>query len=223
MKLEKKRKAIELRKDGKSIKTIAKELNVSKSSVSQWVRHILLTDIQKQILVNNQEKGRGIARAKIGNILHTRALEKRKENQVYGREKAKQSTFDLYMAGCMLYWGEGGKGKRIVFTNSEPEMISFFMNFLRTACNVSDSKIKLCIQAYLNNDLSINDIETFWLKITGLSNFQLTKGYYREVSNSLRHKLPYGTARISVYDINLTQQIFGSIKQFGGIQSDKWL
>ena len=50
MKEYEKTEAIELRKNGISIKDIAKELGVSKSSVSLWVRHVVLEDCLKKII-----------------------------------------------------------------------------------------------------------------------------------------------------------------------------
>ena len=47
---EEKSKAIELRKNGVSIKQISKILGVSKSSVSVWVREVVLTDKQEEKL-----------------------------------------------------------------------------------------------------------------------------------------------------------------------------
>ncbi len=55
-KKDEKREARELRKEGASIKKIASKLNVARSSVSIWVRDIILTDIQKEILKNNIPK-----------------------------------------------------------------------------------------------------------------------------------------------------------------------
>lgn len=45
-------KAIELRKEGRSVKEIARLLNVSSSTVSLWVRHIQLSPSQKQRLAD---------------------------------------------------------------------------------------------------------------------------------------------------------------------------
>jgi len=56
MKEIKRLKARELRKQGLSMNKIASELSVSKSSVSLWVRDIILTEKQKQCLKDNIPK-----------------------------------------------------------------------------------------------------------------------------------------------------------------------
>ena len=47
MKVEEKNRAIGLRKQGKSMNEIVKEIGVSKASVSLWVRDVVLTKNQK--------------------------------------------------------------------------------------------------------------------------------------------------------------------------------
>ncbi len=53
MKKEEQVKSVELRKDGMSLNEIASKLNVSKSSVSLWVRNIELTAAQRKKLSKN--------------------------------------------------------------------------------------------------------------------------------------------------------------------------
>ncbi len=53
-----KEKAIELRKEGRSVRSIAKILKVSKSSVSIWVRDIVITIEQRKVLDENSRLAR---------------------------------------------------------------------------------------------------------------------------------------------------------------------
>lgn len=53
-KVKERNKAIALRKQGQSIKDIARLLGVSKGSVSLWCQDILLTAKQKEVLNNKQ-------------------------------------------------------------------------------------------------------------------------------------------------------------------------
>ena len=50
MKTEKRKQARRLRKEGKSVREITKILNVSKGSISRWVRDISLTSKQVERL-----------------------------------------------------------------------------------------------------------------------------------------------------------------------------
>jgi predicted transcriptional regulator len=93
-------KAKELRSQGMSIKTIAKELGVSAGSVSVWVRDIELSPEQIETLksqnaiYDNQHKG---AKAR-----QLQARQQRLRYQEEGRIKAREKD-PLHMAGCMLY------------------------------------------------------------------------------------------------------------------------
>ena len=50
----------------------------------------------------------------------------------------------LFIAGMMLYWGEGNAATKngVVFSNSDPDMIKFYVLFLTRACGIPLAKIK---------------------------------------------------------------------------------
>ena len=106
------------REQGASIKEIARRTGAAQSSISRWVRDIELTDDQRETLriaaYNGHVKGRTM------NAMLRR--EARAMAQEEGRMLA--DTGDrLFVAGCMLYWAEGGKSRnQIKFVNSDPEI-----------------------------------------------------------------------------------------------------
>src|SRR5437764_2649181 len=119
------------RNEGRSIKEIARSLGVSASSVSHWVRDIELTAEQHDALQawNRLHERQRLAQA----AMSEKARRLRREAQEAGRRLARKSD-SLYMAGCMLYWAEGSRSRnRVVFTNSDPEMVKIFAIFL-SAC-----------------------------------------------------------------------------------------
>ncbi|HRF94928.1 MAG TPA: helix-turn-helix domain-containing protein, partial [Aggregatilineales bacterium] len=102
--------ARELRKQGISILEIAKQLNVSKGSVSAWVRDIELTPEQTHQLVKNK----GItSRQYIPALNRDKAYLNRQKWQNEGRIKAREGNI-LHMTGCMLYWTEGAKRRNSI-------------------------------------------------------------------------------------------------------------
>ncbi len=115
---------------GLSIREIERLLGVSKSSESRWVRDIELTREQLRRLdrrnpIHNQQRNGSAANAQ-------RARGRRAEFQEEGRRRAREADWS-YTAGCMLYWAEGEKSRNAVrFSNSDPEMMRFFIAFLRT-------------------------------------------------------------------------------------------
>ena len=120
MKIKEKEKAIKLRSQGESIKEIAKYLNVAKSSVSLWTRHIKLTAEQRQKLDKRTLTRRFINGEKIRNT----ARIKRIKFQNLGRQLFKKYILDAnFAAGCALYWAEGSKDRSTAsVVNSDPEL-----------------------------------------------------------------------------------------------------
>ena len=143
-------------------------------------------------------------------------------------KKFAQQNDALHMQACMLYWAEGRKHKsRCQFVNSDPYMIKLFVNFLQTKLNVDSSKILLNVNCYLNNDLSIEDIENYWLNLTQLNRSSLRKSQINKLPKSSKNlkqnKLIYGVCNITVNDVKVAQHIFGAIQEYIKIPEDIFL
>ncbi len=60
----------------------------------------------------------------------------------------------LRVAGAMLYWAEGAKTTKTVdLANSDPDLIRVFLAFLRTVCGVAESRLRVLLYAYDNQDI----------------------------------------------------------------------
>ena len=76
---------------------------------------------------------------------------------------------EVPIAGAIAYWCEGTKDKpyrrqeRVVFINSDPALISFFLRFL-TAAGVSHSD--LIFRVYIHETADVEAAERFWLGTT---------------------------------------------------------
>ena len=53
---------------------------------------------------------------------------------------------------------------RVIFTNSDPALIQFFLRFLTTAGTPPEN---LTFQVYIHENADVRSAELFWLKITG--------------------------------------------------------
>lgn len=162
MKLAEKTEARQLRGNGLSIKQIAELLSVSKGSVSNWVRDINLTQCVQANIKNRIQLGREHARlSRLNNIAS-------KRNKLFQRCKkdiVPVSRRDLWIAGLMLYAGEGRKvwdasSQAIELTSSEPDIIRVFINFLTLVCGIKRNKIK--IRLFLFPDIDVKETESFW-------------------------------------------------------------
>ncbi len=214
MKSIEKQKAIRLRKKGRSMKSIAKELGVAKSSISIWVRHIKLTQKQLLSLTENGQRKNVVEKRR-----HTRiSNEQAKREKVMfsaGKDIKTISEKELRLIGLCLYWGEGGKTNHGVarVSNSDPTLIKTMMRFFREICLVKEKRFRGHIHTY--SHLNAKVAEKYWSQISGIPRGQFYKTYIKKSisSKGKKDKLPYGTFDIYVCDTNLFLQIMGQIEK----------
>lgn len=221
---EKKKRARELRREGKSVKWIADTIAVARSSVSVWVRDIELTEEQEEYLRNSNERREAQKKGAEANVIKHRKL--REKYQEEGREKAREGD-PLHLAGCMLYWAEGSKSRNDVgFVNSDIDLMIYFLEFLRKSLAVPEHKIKFRVNAYLGNDLSKEDIIQFWQNALNLTEENMKKSSFDKKPSSSKQqgrKLPYGVGEITVSSTRFSQHIYGAIQEYAGIDKPEWL
>jgi hypothetical protein len=208
-----------------SIREIAATLGVSRSSVSLWVRDVELSFEQRAALASrnpalNPEFNGSKTRARL-------ALEARRSHQAHGRALARRAE-PLFVAGCMLYWGEGAKSRtQVGFSNSDPEMAALFMRFLRTYFDVTDDMVRVSCHLFADHIERQAAIERFWLETLDLPADRLGKSMvnvHSKYSKRLRtNVLPYGTAKIVVSRVAIVQAIYGALQELAGFERRQWL
>jgi hypothetical protein len=227
MKSEQREKALQLRLNGLSIKTIAKQLNVSKGSVSIWVRDIKLTTEQIEKLQNqNPIFNRQINGAKSRS---DKARKIRLQYQQEGRLKAKEKN-QLHQMGCMLYWAEGTKSKNnCTLVNSDVNLLKLYIRFLRECFYLDNNQFTITINCYTNNGFSKEKIEDYWINELQLDRSVLRKGQEnnrpRSSTNAIRHnKLLYGLCCITVKSsTKIIQHIYGAIQEYASFNNNYML
>lgn len=225
LKLKEQQEARRMRRDnGLALSEIAARLGVAKSTVSVWVRDIVLSDVQVAQLVacNPVYNGQFLA----SQASKSKALAARRAYQEAGKALAVAND-PLHIAGCMLYWAEGSKGRcDVAFTNSDPEMLIFFIRFLEICYKVLKSDISLYINCF-DDQFPVTEIENFWLERLQLPSTQLRKttlNYFSARSKQQRiTKLKYGTCRLVVHRTEIVQNIFGAIQGYAGMRQERWL
>lgn len=224
MKPEKREEARRLRQQGLSINQICKQMGAAKSSVSMWIRDIQLTDEQKKALEIQHYAYRAQANGGATNSRKFREL--RRQYQEEGRLKAREND-PLHLAGCMLYWGEGTKARNaLTLANSDPDLLCFYLRFLRESLMVEEIQITLRIMCYTNNGLTQADIENYWLEKFQLPHECLGKTLVNMQPRSSQQKgrkLLYGTCDIAIYNTRLVQHVLGAIQEYTGIDKPEWL
>ena len=150
--IKKRIRATNLRLAGKSYSQIKKELKVSKSTLSYWLRNYPLSKKQLDKLVYKNER-------RIERFRNTMRLKRENRlKKVYKKEKQEilpLTSRETYIGGLFLYWGEGGKTAktRTAFSNTNPEMIKFILYWLIKILNIS--KEKIIVRLYLYKGLAM--------------------------------------------------------------------
>lgn len=214
-----KEQAKQLRLQGVSIKQISTQLKIAKSTASLWTKGITLTPEQSQKLLTREITDEQA----LAHSNHFRM--KRQSYQDKGKIRIHQNE-PLYVAGCMLYWGEGAKDINVVrMTNSELPMLLLFKKFLIKYFDVSNQDLTLKVNAYTDFH-SKEDIEKFWLNGLSLPKSCLRSSIwnqYPKSSKGVTRKLEYGTCVLTVCKTEIVQEIFGAIQEFGDFENEDWL
>lgn len=162
-----------LREQGLDYEEIAAALGVSKSSVSLWVRDMpvparlsyeecrkrsaegsrLYWETERPVREAQREAVRAAAAGQIG------VLSKR----------------EILIAGAIAYWCEGTKSKphrraeQVVFINSDPGLIKFFLHFLDEA-GVASAQLRF--RVHIHESADVAEAEEFWRSVTGAGSAQ---------------------------------------------------
>ena len=132
-KSEQRLKARKLRKEGLSIIKIAALLKIAKSSISLWCRDIELTEAQKLALIASKEDGLKRGQLMGAESQKKRRLDKIEQYRLEGINRLSNLSLEQYFSsGLTLYLAEGSKERRIIFTNSDPRIVKFMMNWFKT-------------------------------------------------------------------------------------------
>ncbi|MFZ3054394.1 MAG: helix-turn-helix domain-containing protein [Minisyncoccales bacterium] len=211
-------KALSLRKEGMSYSQIKKELGLSKSTLSSWLRNYPLSkDRIRELRDCNEfriEKFREAMREK----------REKKLKEIYQAQRKillPLKTREFFMMGLGLYWGEGTKCRQdgLSVSNTDPAIIKFFICWLNKTLGVPKEKIKIALQLY--SDMDIDKEMKFWSKETKIPLLQFTKPYVKKNSSErINHKgsFGHGTCNARINNVFLAQKIFMSLK----VISDKY-
>jgi hypothetical protein len=161
-------KARELRAEGLNYNQITARLGVSKSSVSLWVRDLPIPPgLGPQEVRERAAEG---SRQYWARERTVRAARRADERAAAAAEIGRLSDREVIIAGAIAYWCEGSKSKpyargdRVIFTNSDPRLILFFLRFL-DAAGIARSDLTFCMQIHETADVAA--AQRFWIEVTG--------------------------------------------------------
>lgn len=218
--------ALKLRLTGLSYNEIRKQVPVSKSTLSLWLKDVIISDKARQRL-DERMRTEGARQLIVLNKLQTkRAEERARKYHTEGKRYVLSSVAsELAQAGAILYWAEGYKrlkvrdgkermGHTISFVNSDAEMVSVFVKFLQRALVIPAEKIRLGMRLYAH--INENSALAHWSTTTGLpkENFFKTTYLISGASKGIRpyNRLPWGTLQVQVCDTAKFHYLMGMIE-----------
>lgn len=205
-----KEKAITLRKQGCSYSQIKQRVNVSKGTLSVWLRDMPLS----QSRINEL---RASSPQRIERFRNTMAKKKSQRRERVYKKVAydiENCTIPEFLAGFYLYWGEGTKTAEytISFTNSDPAMVRCFLEWMSLLDGSCDKyKIKL----HLYRDQDEDQLKIFWSRVTGIPLEHFYKTY---IKNSFSYRKTYkgmfshGTCVVVYHDRDTYEYIMAGIE-----------
>ena len=171
-----------LRFKGKSIKKIAQKLGVSSSTVSLWCRDIELTKKQIKILERNARDPYYGRRGLYLKRLKHKTDQKIKKLESLGIKKiGKLTRRELFVTGASLYWAEGfKKDSQAGFASLDPEMVKFFINWLKTCFGYENEDLIFRVTANISHKDRIKDIEEYWSRLLEIPIGQFQKPFFQD-------------------------------------------
>ncbi|MFF4651235.1 hypothetical protein [Streptomyces sp. NPDC001380] len=159
-------RARELRLEGRTYDEISAELDVSKSSVSLWVR-----DLPRPApRMTPEEKARHMNEVRWEPLRRERDAERRAVKAAAHAEIGQLSERELFMIGVALYWAEGAKDKAydrreaVGFINSDPGVVHVYLAWLRLL-GVEESRWRL--RVHIHETADIEAAERYWAELAG--------------------------------------------------------
>ncbi|MQA73942.1 MAG: hypothetical protein GEU88_06295 [Solirubrobacterales bacterium] len=106
-------------------------------------------------------------------------------------------------------------------------MLAFFWRFLTEYFEVDEDRVRLRLNVYLNNGLSLREIESWWNEALSLPRAcfrnHVTDHYPTSSSGKKRNKLPYGVCALRFGSVRILQHIYGAIQEYASFEEPRWL
>jgi hypothetical protein len=198
-------------------------LGVSKSSVSLWVR-----DLPRPPRLSVEECRK---RSAEGARRYWEAERPAREARLTGvaaratAEIGDMTDREVLIAGAIAYWCEGTKNKphrradRVVFINSDPVLIGFFLKFL---CAAGIAPETLVFRVYIHETADVDAAQLFWLDATRSQPSQFRRTVLKRHNPKTRRKNVgagyFGCLRI---DVRRSSDLYRKIEGWAqGIMAD---
>ncbi len=205
--------AIKLRLKGWSYSQIKQKLLINKSTLSGWLsKYPLSNERIKQL--------RGDSPQRIEKCRNTKAEKKRvRIDGVYDRVKKEIGTLskrEIFLAGLLLYWGEGYKSAPATtgIANTDPAILRIFIKWLNL---VKAPTEKIVARIHIYSDMDRNATVNYWKKELGLPRSCFGQIYTKKsklAGLSYKNGFGHGTCNILIYNRDLNEYIMAGLRYF---------
>lgn len=184
-----------LRREGWTYSEIMAVIPVTKGTLSNWCREIQLT--AEQITAIKLRRPPGV---RTGVPVDTQRKRRAEIERIRARARAEVPeliTNPLWLAGTVLYWAEGSKGRNSLdLTNTDPRALRFFIRWVRLHLDC-DAAFSLQMHLHEGNDESA--AIQFWREATGLYHVNFHRTFIKPAGTGHRkNHLPHGVCKVHV-------------------------
>lgn len=215
--------ATKLRLQGYTYGQIKRELNLSKSTLSDWLKNLPLSEDSFQRLSKNREISRDIRIERFRQTSRKKWLSRLSmvlESQE--KEMLPLTEKELFLAGVFLYWGEGSKQRGLVaISNTDPRVVTFALYWMVRALKVPKEKIK--VRLHLYSDMNLEKEADFWSQTLDIPSNQFKPSYVKKTTREgITYKsFGHGTCNVMCFSVTLSEKIAMTIKAISGHYGEK--
>lgn len=201
-KLAERERARDLRAQSWTLADIARELGVSKGTVSGWVRDV-------DFVPRPRNRGHPAG--------PQHPLRVKKEAEI-ARSTAEAEVWvgnltdrDLTMFALGLYAGEGNKTRDVGMANTNPAYLLVFLTWLRRSFDIDETRLRVVL--YLHEGLDLDAANAFWSGLLGIPLAQFTKPYRAVADHTIRRtKHPYGCPAVRYRSAPLLRRVMAMVE-----------
>ncbi|MBL7045469.1 MAG: hypothetical protein ISR99_00320 [Parcubacteria group bacterium] len=183
--------AVRLRKKGLSYNEILKEVAVSKSTLSSWLKDLPLTWSEKRYLRSRRDAN--ISRGRIKAATANRARRLNREAELFKEAKTEFKRFvkdPLFQVGIALYWAEGAKRSDMFqFSNSDPQMVVLMLLWIKRFFGIE--KDSVFARLYMHRPYAHENWEKYWARELSVPERNFRKTIYKPTGLLIKKRPNY--------------------------------
>lgn len=195
---------------GFSLNEISQKFEISKSTASLWTKEAVLNAYGKA-------RVRSLAKSyqnKSAEISHKNKLKRLQIADIEAQTLLDNGINKLELAAlAVMYWCEGSKDdRRVVFTNSDPNLVATFVNLFRLIFRIDESRLR--IKVHIHDYHNEEEILQFWSKVTNIPLDQFNKSFLKESKHNIKRVGYKGCVHVCYSDARIARILLSFAKKF---------